>query len=85
MDRLASVLWIMSGALFSREKEPFFSGAVALSIAIDDFAKGYHVCGLPTESVHGVYVDWCEKLTCRVERVFPYRVYIDSNRRDSRI
>jgi hypothetical protein len=31
--------------------EPLFSGAVALSIVVDDFVKGYHVRGLPAGSV----------------------------------
>jgi hypothetical protein len=37
--------------------------------------KGYHVRGLPTESVRVVFVDWRKKCTCRVYQVFPYRVY----------
>jgi hypothetical protein len=64
-------------------RELFFSGAVALSIAVDDFTKGCHVRGLSVRSVRGAYVDWHGKRTCRVDRVFPYRVYIDSNHRDS--
>jgi hypothetical protein len=52
-------------------REPFFSGVVALSIAIDDFVKGCHVRGLPTGSVRGAYVDWCGKRTCRVDRFSP--------------
>jgi hypothetical protein len=39
-------------------EETFFSGAVALSIAVEDFAKGCHVRGLPTGSVRRVYVDY---------------------------
>jgi hypothetical protein len=66
-------------------REPFFSGAVALSIAVEDFTKGCHVRGLPAGSVHQAYVDWREKRTCHIGRIFPYRVYIDLNRRDSRI
>jgi hypothetical protein len=50
---------------------PFFSRAVALSIAIDDFMNGCHVCGLPAGSVHGAYMDWCGKCMCRVNQVFP--------------
>jgi hypothetical protein len=48
-------------------------------------AKGYHIQGSPTGSVCRAYVDWCGKRTCRVGRIFPCRVYIDSNHRDSRI
>jgi hypothetical protein len=66
-------------------REPFFSGAVTLSIVVDDFMKGCHVCGLSAGSVRGAYVNWRRKRMCRVDRVFPYRVYIDSNRRDARI
>jgi hypothetical protein len=47
--------------------------------------KGCHVWGSPTGSIHWAYVDWCGKRTWHVDQVFPYRVYIDSNRRDSRI
>jgi hypothetical protein len=32
-------------------REPFFSRAVALSITVEDFAKGYDVWGLPVSSV----------------------------------
>jgi hypothetical protein len=38
-----------------------------------------------TKTVRVIYVDWRGKRTCHVYRVFPCRVYIDSNRRDSRI
>jgi hypothetical protein len=64
-------------------QEPLFSGAVALSIIVDDFTKGCHVQVLPTRSVRRAYVDWHRKRTCRVDRIFPCRVYIDSNCRDS--
>jgi hypothetical protein len=47
--------------------------------------EGCHVRGPPTGSVRRAYVDWCGKRMCRVGRVFPCRVYIDLNRRDSRI
>jgi hypothetical protein len=66
-------------------REPFFLGAVSLSIVVDDFTKGCHIWGLPVGSVRQAYVDWRGKRTYRVGQVFPCRVYIDSNRRDSRI
>jgi hypothetical protein len=47
--------------------------------------KSCHVRGPPAGNVRRVYVDWRWKRTCRVGRVFPYRVYIVSNHRDSRI
>jgi hypothetical protein len=62
-----------------------FSGADDLSNLVDDYVKCCHVRGLPTGSVCMAYVDWRGKHTCRVDRVFPCRVYIDSNRHDSRI
>jgi hypothetical protein len=65
--------------------EPFFSGAVRSVQICQSLMKGYHVRGPPTGSVHWAYVDKCGKRTCRVDRVFPCRVYIDSNRRDSQI
>jgi hypothetical protein len=41
--------------------------------------------GLPARSVRRAYVDWRVKCTWHVGRVFPCRVYINSNRRDSQI
>jgi hypothetical protein len=66
-------------------REPFFSGAVTLSIAVDDFAKGCHVRRPPVGSVRQAYMDWCGKCTCHVDQVFSCRVYIDSNHHASRI
>jgi hypothetical protein len=64
-------------------REPIFSRAVTLSIAVDDFTKGCRVRWLPTGSVRGAYVDWHGKRTYRIDLVFPCRVYIDSKHRDS--
>jgi hypothetical protein len=47
--------------------------------------KGYCVRGPLAGSVRRAYVDWRGKRMCRVGWVFPYRVYIDLNHRDSRI
>jgi hypothetical protein len=47
--------------------------------------KGCHVRGLPAGSICRAYVNWRGKRTCRGGQVFPCRVYIDSNRRDSRL
>jgi hypothetical protein len=66
-------------------REPFFSGVVDLFKSIDDCMKGCHVRGPPAGSIRWAYMDWRGKRTCRVGRVFPCRVYIDSNHRDSRI
>jgi hypothetical protein len=66
-------------------QELIFSGAVTLSIVVDDFTKGCHMRRLPAESVHGVYVDWRRKCMCHVDWVFPCRVYNDSNCHDSPI
>jgi hypothetical protein len=65
--------------------EPFFLGAVALLHSVGDCAKGCHVCGLPAGSIRGAYVDWRGRLMCHVDRVFTYRVYIDSNGCDCQI
>jgi hypothetical protein len=64
-------------------REPLFLGAVPLSIIVDDFTKDCHVRELPAGSIHQVYVDWHGKHTYRIGQVFPCRVYIDSNHRDS--
>jgi hypothetical protein len=66
-------------------REPLFSGAVESVQICRCLTKGCHVWGPPAGSVRRVYVDWHGKRTCRVGRVFPYRVYIDLNRCDSRI
>jgi hypothetical protein len=56
-DKLGTDPWIGQLACCRLCREPFFSGAVALSIAVDDFVKGYHVQGLPVESMQRAYVD----------------------------
>jgi hypothetical protein len=76
-DRSAGVLRIVSGALFLRS-----SDSVQLCRWL---VEGCHVRGPPIRSVRRTYVDWCGKHMCHVSQVFPYRVYIDSNHRDSRI
>jgi hypothetical protein len=53
------------------EQEPFFSGVVALSNAVDDIVKGCHIWRQPIGSVRVAYVDWREKLICRVDQVSP--------------
>jgi hypothetical protein len=83
VEKLGTNMWIGQPTCCVLCREPFFLGAVALSIIVDDFVKGCHVCGLPVGSVRGAYMDWCGKRTCHVDQVFPYRVYIDSNCRNS--
>jgi hypothetical protein len=80
--------WVQTHGSVSRRAmnyvgSPYFLGAVPLSIIVDDFTKDCHVRELPTGSIHQVYVDWRGKHTYRIGRVFPCRVYIDSNHRDS--
>jgi hypothetical protein len=77
MDRSAGVLWIASGAPFLES-----SGPAQLCWWL---MKGCHIRGLPIGSVCRAYMDWRGKRTCHVGRVFPCRVYIDSNHRDSQI
>jgi hypothetical protein len=66
-------------------QEPIFSGAVALLNSIANCVKGCHVRRLPAGTIPWAYVDYRGKRTCHVDQVFPCRVYIDSNRRDSQI
>jgi hypothetical protein len=66
-------------------REPFFSGVVGFVQICRCLTKGCHVRGPPVGSVRRAYMDWRGKCTCCVGQIFPYRVYIDSNRRDSRI
>jgi hypothetical protein len=76
-DWSVGVLWIVSGALFLGS-----SDSVQLCRRL---MKGCHIRGLPVGSIRQAYMDWHGNHMCRVDRVFPYKVYIDSNRRDSRI
>jgi hypothetical protein len=66
-------------------REPFSSGAVGFVQICRRLVKGCQVRGPPVGSVRWAYIDWHGKHTCCVGRVFPCRVYIDSNHRDSRI
>jgi hypothetical protein len=66
-------------------REYFFSGAVVSVQPCRWLVKGCRIQGLPVGSVRQTYVDWRGKRMCHVGRVFPCRVYIDSNRRDSQI
>jgi hypothetical protein len=66
-------------------REPFFSGSVDLFKFVDDCVKGCHIRGPSIGNIRQTYVDWHGRHTCRVGQVFPYRVYIDSNRCDSQI
>jgi hypothetical protein len=84
-EKLGMDLRIGQPVCYGLCREPFFSEAVALLNSVDDYVKGCHVWGLPTRSIHRAYVDWRGKRTYRVDRVFPYRVYIDSNHHNSRI
>jgi hypothetical protein len=52
-EKLGTDQRIDQPACYGLCREPFFSGAVALSIVVDDFVKGCHMCGLPAESVRG--------------------------------
>jgi hypothetical protein len=56
-EKLGTDLWIGQPTCCGLCREPFFSGAVALSIAVDDFMKGCHVQELLTGSKHWAYVD----------------------------
>jgi hypothetical protein len=75
--RSAGVLWIMSGVLFlgSSGIRPNLSASHKRLLYVDHvrYVWSWTILGLSTESM------W------HVGQVFPCRVYIDSNRRDSRI
>jgi hypothetical protein len=84
-EKLGMDPWIGQPACCGLCQEPFFSGAVALTIVVDDFSKGCHVQGLPAGSISRAYVDWRGKRTYHVGWVFTYMVYNDSNHCDSQI
>jgi hypothetical protein len=75
-DRSAGIVWIVSGALFLKSSDyPTLLVTRKGLLCVDRvrYVWSWTICGLSVESV------WCVGL------VFPCRVYIDSNRRDSRI
>jgi hypothetical protein len=74
---------IGQSACYGLCQKPFFSGAVGSIQICRWLVRGCHIWGLPTGSVRRVYVDWHEKRMCHIDRVFPYRVYIDLNHRDA--
>jgi hypothetical protein len=84
-EKLGTDPWISQLACCGLCRELFFSGAVDLFKSVDDCAKGCHVWKPPAGSIRWAYMVWHEKDTCYVGQVFPCRVYIDSNHRDSRI
>jgi hypothetical protein len=77
MNQLASVLGIMSGALFL--------GTNMVCPTMLMASERLPRTELPAESVRVAYVDWRRKRMCHVYQVFPYRMYIDLNRHESRI
>jgi hypothetical protein len=78
-------LQIGQSACWGLCRDPFSLGAVGSIELCWVSVKGCHKQGPPIGCVLVVYVDWHEKRTCRVYQIFPYRVYLDLNRRDSRI
>jgi hypothetical protein len=65
-EKLGTDPWIGWTSCCELCQEPFFLGAVTLSIIVDDFAKGYHIRGPPAGSICRAYVDWREKRMCHV-------------------
>jgi hypothetical protein len=84
-EKLGMDQWIGQPVCCGLCWEFFFSGAVIFVQICQRLAKGCHVRRPPVGSVHRAYVDWHGKRTYHVGRVFPCRVYIDLNCRDSRI
>jgi hypothetical protein len=66
-------------------REPFFLGAVTLSIAVDDDAKGWYMWTTWDTYGLGPYADWAWNVCDVLVGVFLCRVYNDLNRRDSQI
>jgi hypothetical protein len=77
MDWSVGVLRIVSGALFLENHgiRPNLSATRERLLCVD------HVRYVWSETIRGLSMG----CVWHVGRVFPYRVYIDSNRRDSRI
>jgi hypothetical protein len=84
-EKLGTDPWIGQPVRCGLCQEPFFSGAVGSVQICRRLVKGCHIRRPPTGSVRWAYMDRRGKHTCRVGRGFLCRVYIDSNRRDSRI
>jgi hypothetical protein len=66
-------------------QEPFFLGAVDLFKFVDDCMKDCYMWTAWDTYGRGPYADWAWKACGVLVEFFPYRVYINSNRRDSRI
>jgi hypothetical protein len=77
MDRSVGVLWIESGALFLRSSgiRPNRSVSQKMLLYVDHMRYVWYLT-IREKSVESMW---------RVGRVFPCRLYIDLNRRDSRI
>jgi hypothetical protein len=61
--------WIDQPTCYRLGREPFSSGAVALSNVVDDSVKGCHIWALSVGSVRVMYVDWRRKCICCVYQV----------------
>jgi hypothetical protein len=61
-EKLVTDPWIGQSSCCGLSREPFFSGAVALSIAVDDGTKGCYI--LTTWDMYGLgpYADWVWKV-----------------------
>jgi hypothetical protein len=84
-EKLGTDLWIGQLSCCGLGREPFFSGAVALSIFVDDFIKVCYMC-YPREICMVEGHMWTERgmgVACWSD--FPCRVYINSNCHDSQI
>jgi hypothetical protein len=81
-EKLRRVPWTTQPS-WEVEPEALFLGTSASVQPYWWLAKGCHVQRPPAGSVRRVCMDWCGKRIC--DQVFPCKVYIDSNRRDSRI
>jgi hypothetical protein len=84
-EKLGTDPWFGQPACCGLCREPFFLRVVGSVQIYWRLTKGCHVWGLPAGSIRWAYMDWRGKRTCHVGRIFSCRVYIDSNRHDSRI
>jgi hypothetical protein len=57
-EKLGMNLWIGQPSCYGLCQEPFFSGAVALSIVVDDFVKGCYALTVWDTYGLGPYADW---------------------------
>jgi hypothetical protein len=84
-EKLDTDPWIGQSSCCELGKELFFSWAVTLLNSVDDYMKDCYTQTMQDTYGREPYTDRAWKACGVLVKFSPCRVYIDSNRRDSRI